>query len=157
MKKIILLLLLIINSVIYSQNKPSYPTPKEGYKRVDLMLPKIENQEKYKIEIRFAQVLSIAECAEGSFDFKLSNLKEYFGIPPYRFPYYVLENSNSEILEGMQEDCKNKTKVNKKILSDTNMFIEYQSSYARPFYIPESWTLEYRVWKADEKFITLDK
>jgi serine protease inhibitor ecotin len=35
--------------------------------------------------------------------------------------------------------------------------IEYQSSYPRPFYIPEDWTLEYRIWEVTDKYISVEK
>lgn len=138
-----------------AQDKPNYPAAKQGYKRVDLILPKIDNEKDYKIEVRFGQLFSITECAEGSFSFKQDNLKQYFAITPYRFPYYVLESEMCEFLEGKNSDCKSTVKVSKKILSSTNILIEYQSTYPRPFYIPETWTVEYRIWAASD-YISLD-
>lgn len=116
MKKIILLLLLVFSNVIFAQNKPSYPEPKKGYQRIDLLLPKIENQQELKIEVRFGLMTAIADCADGSFSFNKIDLKEYYGIPASRrYPYYALENLNVDVSEGFSEDCVNRNiKVNKK-------------------------------------------
>jgi ecotin len=158
MMKIILPLLLIFSNVIFVQNKPSYPEPKKGYQRIDLLLPKVENQKELKVEVRFGLTTLIVDCAEGSFSFNKSDLKEYYGIAAsWRYPYYVFENLNVDVSEGFQKDCVNRDiKVNKKILSSQNIWIEYQSSYPTPFYIPEGWTLEYRIWKASDKYISVE-
>ena len=55
----------------------------------------------------------------------------------------------------MNSDCKSDKKVKRKIVSSQDIFIEYQSYYARPFYVPESWSVEYRIWKAEDKYITV--
>jgi serine protease inhibitor ecotin len=86
----------------------------------------------------------------------MKNLKTEYGIANSRFPYYVIENDIIEISEGLSSDCISKNKVNKKIFSSQNLLLEYQSYYARPFYIPENWTLEYRIWKADDKFTSMN-
>lgn len=101
---------------------------------------------------------AIADCADGSFSFKKSDLKEYYGIPgSSRYPYYVFENLNVDISEGFPAGCVNKDiKVDKKILSSQNIWLEYQSYYPTPFYIPDGWTLEYRIWKASDKYVTVN-
>jgi len=151
------LVLMILGLNVFAQNKPNYPEPKEGFKRVDLILPKIENSKDYKVQIKFSFEMYVKECATADFIFNIKNLKEEYGIPMgYRFPYYVIENDAAEISEMMQSDCKSDKKVMRKIFSIQDLFIEYQGYYARPFYIPKSWNLEYRIWKADDKYITVD-
>ena len=157
MRKIITIILLsICISNIYSQNKPTYPEPKIGFKRVDLILPKIDNEKDYKVEVSFGFETNIVECSNSSFSFNIKNLKTEYGIQPYRFPYYVLENDLADIIETRNSECKSDNKIKKKIFTSQNIFIEYQSYYARPFYIPENWTLEYRIWKASDKYITVN-
>ena len=152
-----ILIVLLFTISLYSQNKPTYPEPKEGFKRIDFLLPKIENSQDYKIQIKFSFEAEVTECANANFSFNRKNLKEEYGIPQNsRFPYYVLESSSAEIFEGMQSDCKSTKKVKRKILSSQDIFIEYQSYYARPFYIPKSWSVEYRIWKAEDKYITVN-
>ena len=158
MKTIITTLLLLISALqMFAQNKPNYPEAKKGYKRVDLILPKIENSKDFKIEIQFSFDANVIECSNASFYFNpKTNLKEEYGIPNFeRFPYYVIENDNVEIMEGRDSNCKSDKKVTRKIFSTIDYFIEYQGYYARPFYIPESWSVEYRVWKASDKYITI--
>lgn len=158
MKQAFLFLIFAITINIYAQDKPVYPEPKNGFKRVDLMLPKLDDKEEnYKIEVHFGRIASLTECEEGSFTFKLDNLKKQYGIPTStRFPYYFLENDNGDINIGKKSGCNSTVKVGRKILSDQSILIEYQSFYVRPFYIPETWTVEYRIWAASD-YISIDK
>ncbi|MFN7045944.1 MAG: ecotin family protein [Flavobacterium sp.] len=156
MKKLLIYITFLFCLNLFAQNKPNYPEPKTGFKRVDLILPKIENQQDYKVEIKFSINYNVIECANVSFGFNMKNLKTEYGIANSRFPYYVIENDIIEISEGLSSDCKSKTKVDKKIFSSQNLFLEYQSYYTRPFYIPENWTLEFRIWKADANFNSIN-
>ena len=158
MKKLFFILIIISHSISYSQNKPSYPEPQKGFKRVDLILPKIENEKNYQVEVKFGQEVSVIDCADASFSFPIKSLKTEYGIPySERFPYYILTSNIDEITQTRAKGCNSKTSIRKKILSFQNIMIEYQSHYARPFYIPESWTLEYRIWKASDDFTTIKK
>lgn len=153
----IFLFIVTLSITTNAQNKPVYPEPKAGFKRVDLMLPRIENEKDFKIEVKFAYVTQIDECSDASFSFNKKNLKEFYGIPnSSRFPYYVLESKDWEIFTGKRPGCESKIKVDKKIFSDQNIFIEYQSYYVRPFYIPESWTIQYRIWAASD-YISIEE
>ena len=156
MKRIITIIILIISTfAAYSQSVPVYPESQKGYKRVDLILPELEGEKGYKIEVRFGMIIALSECEEASFSFTLNNVKTRYGISPSRFPYYVLESNKADIDTEKKSGCDSTTKVNKKILSSQNITIEYQSSYPRPFYIPESWTIEYRIWAASD-YITIE-
>ena len=157
MKKTLTVLILLFLCVkLNAQNTPTYPQPKEGFKRVDLLLPQIENPKNYKIQVKFSIEATVVECSNASFSFNRKNLKEEYGIQQNsRYPYYVIESDLSEIFEGMNSDCKSDKKVKRKIISSQDLFIEYQSYYARPFYIPDSWSVEYRIWKAEDKYNTV--
>ena len=158
MKKSIIITIFFLSFSLHSQNKPSYPGPNEGFKRVDLLLPKIENEKNYKVEVKFSMKTEVIECASVDFSFNSKNLKTEYGISnSYRFPYYFLENDAVEITEGLDEDCNTSKTVLKKIYSSQNILIEYQSYYAIPFFIPESWNLEYRLWKADDVYKCVNK
>lgn len=152
-----LLLLFIINFTSTAQNKPTYPEPKPGFKRVDLLLPKIENTRDYKVEIQFSFTANVTECSNANFYFNpQKNIREEYGIAiSSRFPYYVIQNDETEVFEEKDSNCKNNKKASRKIYSIIDYFIEYQGYYARPFYIPESWSLEYKIWKAPEKYNTI--
>jgi len=157
MKKILTYLILLVGVTINAQNNTGYPEAQKGFKRVDLLLPYIENQNDYKIEVKFGIITSLTECEEGSFSFKADNLEKKYDLPKSRqFPYYVLERSNSDIIVAKKSECNSSAKVDKKILSSQNLLIEYQSSYTVPFYIPETWTLEYRIWAASD-YISIDR
>ena len=158
MKKLIFVFILtIFTSNLYCQNKPTYPEPKAGFKRVDLILPKVKDNKKYKVEISFSTEAEIVDCANGSFSFNRKSMKEEYAIPPYRYPYFIIENKAADILESRDSDCKSEKKVKKKIYTGEVIMIEYQSYYPRPFYIPEDWTLEYRIWEVTDKYISVEK
>lgn len=151
------LLILTISINSFSQNTPTYPKPKTGYKKVDLVLPKIENQKDFKIEIQFSFEANVIECSNASFYFNPNkNIKEEYAIPlSSRYPYFEIINDNVEILQTKDSNCKSVKKVNRKIVSTIDFFVEYQGYYARPFYIPESWSVEYKIWKASDQYITI--
>jgi serine protease inhibitor ecotin len=156
MKKIILLFSVLYSLTLYSQENPNYPETEKGMKRVDLKLPKIENYKDYKVEIRFGMEINISECSEiTDFGFNMKNLEEKYAIPPYRFPYYVLPKEipvDIISLNNNKSDCDKTKKVKKKVLSSQNIFREYNGHYAIPFYIPEKWNVEYRLWKVNSDF-----
>src|SRR5690606_40674236 len=54
----------------FAQNTPTYPQPKEGFKRVDLIFPKIENYDQYKVEVRFGMETELYPCSNASFRFR---------------------------------------------------------------------------------------
>ncbi|MFP5471811.1 MAG: ecotin family protein, partial [Bacteroidia bacterium] len=121
-------------SHLFSQQKPSYPEPEEGFKRVDFILPKIDNQKNYKVEIRFSFEFEVDECAEVSFSFNPKNLKEEFLIPSsYRYQYYVITSDDAEITEGFIGDCHGKKKIMKKVLSSQSITEEYNCHFITPF------------------------
>lgn len=155
MKNIIAFFFILYSLSIYAQEKPNYPEPEKGMKRVDLKLPKIENDKDYKVEIRFGMEVNVSECSTvNDFSFNIKNLEEKYGIPPYRFPYYVLpkEMPVDIITFNNTSNCDESKKVKKKVLSSQNIFKEYNGHFAIPFYIPEKWTVEFRLWKVNSEF-----
>lgn len=155
MKKILTIVLLLVNLITFSQNKPNYPQPKEGFKRVDLLLPKLKNQENLKVEVKFAFELEMLDCENGSFSLFPNILSEKFGIGISRYPYYVIEDNNIEVMVMKSRECENQKENNKTkkiIYSNQEVKYNYQSSYTVPFYIPENWNLVYRVWSTSETY-----
>ena len=151
-------LLVVLNfftiSNLFSQNKPTYPETQENLKRVDFVLPKIDNPEDYKVEISFSFEMETIECANTSFSFNKNDIEKGYGLDS-RFPYYVFNIKGTEISEGYNKDCdKTKPKVKKKIISDYKIIEQYQQYFSIPYYIPKYWNLEYRIFKAESEFKT---
>jgi len=142
----------------FTQNTPTYPQPKEGFKRVDLIFPKIENDDQFKVEVRFGMQIELYPCSNARFNFSSDALVKGSGIKDGRFPYYDLTTNQAEVFEGFMDDsCKKEKRVKRKILSDNSLLLEYNSYYPIPFYIPEGYTLEYRLWNtATEEFTTVN-
>ena len=159
MKKtlIVLMLATFCTTNTFAQNTPSYPEPKEGYKRVNLIFPKIENSNQYKVEVRFGMQMELYPCSKAGFNFISDALIKDYGIKDGRFPYYNLTTNQAEVFEGFMDDnCKKEQKVKRKIVSDNFLYLEYNSYYPIPFYIPESYTLEYRLWNTvTDEFTTV--
>ena len=151
MKKSLTILFLLISLISFSQNKPKYPQPKEGYKRVDLLLPKIENQENLKVEVKFAIEIEMFDCESGSFSTYPNSPIEKFGTEPNHFPYYVLEGESAEVSVGSNGNCVGEKKK-KNIYSYQKVTYNYQSNYAVPFYIPKNWILVYRIGGTNENY-----
>lgn len=157
MKKIISTCLLTSAILLNAQEKPKYPDVTANTKRVDLILPKIENDKDYKVEIRFGLELNISECEDPKdFSFNKQNLKHEYGMPNYRYEYYsVTENTPVDIFSiNTASNCDSNKKVLRKVLSAQNVFMEYNVT-AVPFFIPKNWTVEYRLWKVDGDFKTM--
>lgn len=157
-RKIASTFLLASVAILNAQEKPKYPDVTANTKRVDLILPKIENDKDYKVEVRFGLELNVSECENPQdFSFNKQNLKHEYGMPNYRYEYYsVADNIPVEIFSvNAPSNCDSNKKVMKKVLSAQNIFMEYNGYSAVPFFIPKNWTVEYRLWKVDGDFKTV--
>lgn len=96
-------------------------------------------------------------CSNASFRYKPELLIEEYGIKDGRFPYYDLTTNQAEVFEGFMDDsCKKEKRVKRKIFSEESLLLDYNSYYPIPFYIPKSYTLEYRLWNTiTDEFTTV--
>lgn len=153
---LIILTTIFFASNLFSQIKPNYPDIKEELKRIDFILPKINNSDDYKVELSFSFEFETVECSNASFSFNLSDIEKGYGLDT-RFPYYIFNVKESEIVEGYNKDCdKTKPKVKRKIFSAYNTIEKYQYAFPIPYYIPKHWNLEYRIFKAENEFKTFE-
>lgn len=152
-----LLTTFLLSSFLFSQNNPTYPEPQENFKRVDFILPKIDNPEDFKVEITFSMEAEIVECSSASFSFNINKIEEGYGIPSSRFPYYIVNAREVEIAQGYNGDCNNsKPKSKLKIYSSYKSMENYHYAFPIPYYIPKNWNLEYRVFKAVDKYKSIE-
>ncbi|WBX96189.1 ecotin family protein [Chryseobacterium gambrini] len=155
-KRIILIGFLFFKiNLIFSQK--IYLYPEKGFKRIDLILPKVKNPEKYKVEIKFGTELELSECSEiKNINISFENLKRKKG---FDYHYYVLDIEGVIFQKAnlLQTDkkCKSNKTLRKKLLSFGELFIDYENNVSIPFFIPENLTLEYRLWKMDSDFESL--
>ena len=127
-KLIVALLAIFYFSASFGQNTPNYPQSKEGFKQVDLIFPKIENSNNYKVEVRFGMETELYPCSNASFRFRPELLIEEYGIKDGRFPYYDLTSDKASVTEGFMDDhSKKEKKIKRKILSRNTLFLEYNS------------------------------
>lgn len=153
----VLMLAIFCTSTTFAQNTPSYPQPKERYKRVDLIFPKVENSNQFKVEVRFGMQMELYPCSKAGFSFRPDALVKGYGIKDERFPYYDLTTNQAEVFEGFIDDsCKKEKRVKRKIISDQSLLLEYNSYTPIPFYIPVNYSLEYRLWNTvTDEFTTV--
>lgn len=157
MKKIISTFLLTSAILLNAQEKPTHPELTANTKRIDLKLPKIENEKNYKVEVRFGLEANVSECEDPQyFTFSLQNLKYENGSPSSRNGYYsVAEDTPVEIFDVYNKDnCGKKEKTVKKIVSSQKISMDYNGDFTTTFFIPKNWTVEYRLWKIDGEFKT---
>ena len=153
----VLMLAIFCTTTTFAQNTPTYPEPKPGFKRVDLILPKIDDADQYKIELRFGMHIELYPCSKAGFSFRSDALVKGYGIKDDRFPYYDLTTNQAEVFEGFIDDsCKKEKRVKRKIISDQSLLLEYNSYTPIPFFIPNNYTLEYRLWNTvTDEFTTV--
>lgn len=147
MKKISAFILLFFTVLCFSQ-KVEYPDAKEGFKKVELKLAQKSNEKDYKIEIFLVSNMKLDDCENASLNAKLETK---FLIPPGRYAYYELSNSNIETMTFKNGNCSNQ-KIDKKAYNYPKME-EYSSTLPYVFYIPKNMNIEYRIWKAEPKYI----
>lgn len=141
--------LFVVGIYAFGQEEVVYPEPKEGFKRVDIKLPAIKNEDDYKVEVNFSMMYEMLDCEKGGFtlpDFETRYLK-----PPHKYPYYVIDENKYEVAVGRNGTCGSK-KVQKKIYSYKPILIEYSSIFTYRYYIPKNINVEYRIWKAEPHF-----
>ncbi|KFF09580.1 hypothetical protein IX38_03555 [Chryseobacterium luteum] len=146
MKKGYTFILLFFFILCFSQ-KPEYPQPKDGYKKVELKLPQKENEKDYKIEIFVTFMMTVTKCDTPSSTVKLE--REYL-LSGNRYVYYEVKNHNIETVVLISDKCKEK--ISKKVYNFP-LNEEYESQRPYIFYIPKKMNVEYRIWKAEPKYI----
>ena len=155
MKNYSLFIFYFLCNLLFGQEKPNYPKVPDNYKRVDFILPKIDDNQKYLVEITFSKIANVVNCANANFILDKSDIKTGYGIPPSRFQYYIIEVEDLMITQGFNIGCNNKDpKEPKKIYSTYKFMEEYNSTFIQPYYIPEDWNLEYKIYKAETDFTT---
>lgn len=142
--------LLALGIYTFAQEEIAYPDPKEGFKRVDIKLPVIKNEDDYKVEVNFSMMYELLDCEKGSFT--LPGFETRYLKPPHAYPYYVIDESKYDVVIGKKGTCSSK-KVLKKIYSSSPIFVEYNSIFTYRYYVPKNMNVEYRIWKAEPHFI----
>ncbi|MEN9335022.1 MAG: Ecotin precursor [Bacteroidota bacterium] len=142
---------------LQSQTKTIFPEPKEGYKKVELQLPKVDNTKNYKVQITFSFDANVGECSNASFSLnpRIDIIKSYGTPLDYTRPYFSVEKEFVDILEMNATDCKSKKRIKRKVMCDVEYLIDYSYDYAIPFYIPNDWYVEYKIWRTENDFTTV--
>ena len=149
MKNIILAFSILLVSNFYSQ-QVQYPEPKEGYKKIELKLPKLKDEENYKIDVYISIKSKLKKCEKETLEI---DFKEDFLVKPRNiYPFYKIDSNTFATILQKIENCEGNEIVEKKTYNST-LSLGYYSGITRYFYIPKYMNLEYRIWKVEPKFI----
>lgn len=130
----------------------------EGFKKVEIQLPKVDNPKNFKVQISFSLVTEVGECSNAFFSLNPNvDIIKSYGTPlNYNRPYYSIQNPNVDITVLNPIGCNSIKRYPKKVMCDIEYLIDYKFDYAIPFYIPKNWSLEYKIWRADNQFKTVN-
>lgn len=146
MKKVYTFILFFCAILCFSQ-KVEYPDAKEGFKKVEFKLPLKDNYRDYKVEIFVTFMMKATKCDKPSSTVKLET---GYLLSGNRFVYYEVKNENIETVIMTNGNCGEK--INKKVYNYP-LFEEYRPEISYVFYIPKDMNIEYRIWKAEPKYI----
>lgn len=146
MKRICFFILLFYTILCYSQ-KVEYPDAKEGFKKVEFKLPKKDNYGDYKVEVFVTFMTKATKCDTTSSSVRLE--RQYL-LSGNRYVYYEVKNQNFETVVMTNGNCGEK--MDKKVYNYP-LLEEYRPEIPYVFYIPKKMNIEYRIWKAEPKYI----
>lgn len=129
------------NKIDYSM----YPKAKDGYEQKIITLKTLPNEENYSIEIFAGKKTLVDTCN----NFFLAGSFEQKTVDGWGYDYFNFESNGN--VAGTLMGCFDNKSV-EKIVHAQSIQTRYNSKLPIIVYLPKGYTLEYRVWKADEKF-----
>ncbi|MFV0151715.1 ecotin family protein [Empedobacter stercoris] len=143
----ILAILMVMVSFAQKNNKMDYsmyPEAKEGYEQKIIVLQPQTNEENYSVEIFAGKKVMVDSCnrffLSGNFDQKT--------VEGWGYNYINFESNGN--VGGTMMMCPDNQSVEKTIYAQS-LQTRYNSKLPIVVYVPKGYTLEYRIWKADEK------
>ncbi len=154
MTKLFSVLALIIATFTFAQqaNKidySMYPKAKEGYKQKVITLKSLPNEEDYSVEIFAGKKMNVDSCNHFSL---IGNLDEK-SVEGWGYSYYNFETKGESMSTAM--GCLDNKSIEKNVHAESKQ-VRYNSRLPIVVYVPNGYTLEYKIWKADKK-LTLVK
>ncbi len=121
-----------------------YPKAKDGYEQKIITLQTLPNEDNYMVEIFGGKKTMVDSCN----NFFLNGNFEQKTVDGWGYDYLNFESNGN--VGGTLMGCLNNKSV-EKIVHAPSTQVRYNSKLPIVVYIPKGYTLEYRIWKADEK------
>lgn len=147
LRKVFSVLALLMVMVTFAQKNMKidysmYPKAKDGYEQKIITLKTLPNEDNYSVEIFAGKKTLVDSCNHfflaGAFEQKTVDGYDYFNF-----------ESNGNV-GGTLMGCFDNKSV-EKIVHAQSIQTRYNSKLPIVVYVPKGYTLEYRIWKADEK------
>lgn len=147
--KVFSVLALFIAMVSFAQKNSKtdysmYPKAKKGYEQKIITLETLPDEDNYKVEIFAGKKTMVDSCN----NFFLTGGFEQKTVDGWGYDYYDFESNGN--VGGTLMGCFDNKSV-EKIVHAQSLQTRYNSKLPIIVYLPKGYTLEYRIWKADEK------
>ncbi|WP_038334833.1 ecotin family protein [Empedobacter falsenii] len=149
LRKVFSLLALLMVMVTFAQKNMKidysmYPKAKDGYEQKIITLKTLPNEDNYSVEIFAGKKTLVDSCNH----FFLAGSFEQKTVDGWGYDYFNFESDGN--IAGTLMGCSDNKSV-EKIVHAKSIQTRYNSKLPIVVYVPKSYTLEYRIWKADEK------
>ena len=149
LRKVFSLLALLMVMVTFAQKNMKidysmYPKAKDGYEQKIITLKTLPNEDNYSVEIFAGKKTLVDSCNH----FFLAGVFEQKTVDGWGYDYFNFESNGN--VGGTLMGCFDNKSV-EKIVHAQSIQTLYNSKLPIVVYVPKGYTLEYRIWKADEK------
>lgn len=149
LRKVFSLLALLMVMVTFAQKNMKidysmYPKAKDGYEQKIITLKTLPNEDNYSVEIFAGKKTLVDSCNH----FFLAGAFEQKTVDGWGYDYFNFESNGN--VGGTLMGCRDNKSV-EKIVHAQSIQTRYNSKLPIVVYVPKGYTLEYRIWKADEK------
>lgn len=149
LRKVFSFLALLMFMVTFAQKNMKidysmYPKAKDGYEQKIITLKTLPNEDNYSVEIFAGKKTLVDSCNH----FFLAGSFEQKTVDGWGYDYFNFESDGN--IAGTLMGCSDNKSV-EKIVHAKSIQTRYNSKLPIVVYVPKSYTLEYRIWKADEK------
>ncbi len=149
LRKVFSFLALLMFMVTFAQKNMKidysmYPKAKDGYEQKIITLKTLPNEDNYSVEIFAGKKTLVDSCNH----FFLAGSFEQKTVDGWGYDYFNFESNGN--VGGTLMGCFDNKSV-EKIVHAQSIQTLYNSKLPIVVYVPKGYTLEYRIWKADEK------
>ncbi|MGV0947134.1 ecotin family protein [Empedobacter falsenii] len=149
LRKVFSVLALLMVMVTFAQKNMKidysmYPKAKDGYEQKIITLKTLPNEDNYSVEIFAGKKTLVDSCNH----FFLAGAFEQKTVDGWGYDYFNFESNGN--VGGTLMGCFDNKSV-EKIVHAQSIQTLYNSKLPIVVYVPKGYTLEYRIWKADEK------
>ena len=135
------------NSTNYQTDESTkmFPAPKQGMEQHRLILPTLDNEANYMVEVQIGKT-QLVDCNKHSL---FGELTEH-SVKGWGYNYYQVDSIKPGPSTKMA--CFDQAKNETFLTIPGTLTIQYDSRLPKVFYIPQGSELRYRVWTANSEF-----